>query len=880
LSTAPHRLGKYEIQQFLGKGNVGEVWKAHDLSNKRDVALKTVYADLQRSDPQFLTRFMNDGQVLVTLRHANLVPVLEVNVARQEQSSEITAYLVMEYIVGQTFANYLQNTSHQGNFPALSAISRFFTSLGLALDYAYQREIVHGNLTTDNILLNRQDTSQFPGGEPMLTDIGLAQLLGLAANTYTKVPLYLSPEQAQGRPPSPRSDVYALGVILYEIYTGTVPFHGESSIAVMSQHMQSLPTPPALINPIVPSGLSEVILRALAKDPSSRYPNVSAFAAAIASASTRLSSISISPETARKDIPLPSGPGNSLLGVAQPPPVPGSSQFRFSGRPSLSGLTPKEVPGYVPELPSTPPSLLSQAQPTVTSPAPSEANKAVQSARPPIPTASSPLPAVQPQGLETSLPPQTPVPVEPKKPDSHTQAISLSAILQTQQVPTSSVDANAAPTLYRQPGSPSPAPPGLQTSQSPSLPQPLQTYPPGSGATTSQPVNPQYQQQNRTAPPPGLQTPPGQAQRLRPISARPQQRKPKKTSWYIALAALLALVVIGGSLGAIFFLNKGNVNPIASGNGSSRVFFQDGTQHSDQLHFDVQNVAPPPDGQTYFAWLQDTAQQTRPLGALAVHNGRISFIYQGDGKTNLIAITQGILITTEDIGKTPQGPGDHKVYQASFDPALLDGLRSLLYATPGLPDQQSVVAVILDTLHSIDDKAGSIVDTLHSDSPLAKRQAIRVLELLENTQQAQSSGDLPAKYSSQINVPIGLLSSPSQPGYLDILDMQLKQLEPLVAQNTAAQQHLSNVKSALGDLRDWLQKMHDYDVQLLKAADLQDPAMSGVALQLKQVAADSFTGRTIPPNASPQPAPGSAGAQQAYTEAQYMATLTLQSTLP
>src|SRR5437763_7533670 len=74
LSTAPHRLGKYELQQFLGKGNVGEVWKAHDLSNKRDVALKTVYADLQRSDPQFLTRFMTDGQILVALRHANLVP--------------------------------------------------------------------------------------------------------------------------------------------------------------------------------------------------------------------------------------------------------------------------------------------------------------------------------------------------------------------------------------------------------------------------------------------------------------------------------------------------------------------------------------------------------------------------------------------------------------------------------------------------------------------------------------------------------------------------------------------------------------------------------------------------------------------------------------
>jgi serine/threonine protein kinase len=857
-------LGKYELQQFLGKGNVGEVWKAHDLSNKRHVALKTVYADLQRSDPQFLTRFMNDGQVLVVLRHANLVPILEVNVVRQEQSSDITAYLVMEYIVGQTFANYLQNTSHQGNLPPLSAISNFFTSLGLALDYTYEREIVHGNLTPDNILLNQQETSHFPGGEPMLTDIGLLQILGSAINTYTKAPLYLSPEQAQGSPPSQRSDVYALGIILYEIYTGTVPFRGENPVAIISQHIQTLPTPPALINPVVPSGLSEVILRAIAKDPSARYPNVSTFAAAITSANTRLPSFFLSKQQSGQDIALPSGQGNSLLGVAQPPSLPGSSQFRFSGRPPLSGPIPREVLGDKSASPSTPSPLPLQAQPLVTNPLLSETNKAVQSTKPQASGATPQVPPVQPQGLGTPLPPQTAGPIEPNKPDSQTQAISLSAISQAQQVHTSNPDANASQsvnTQYRQPD------------QLPPIPQSLQTPLPNLGANASQPINPQYQQQNRTIPAPQVrQTPQGQAQQLRPIYAQPEQRKRKKTSWYIALVALLALIIIGGSLGAILLLNKGNVNPIASGNSSNRVFFQDGTLHNDQLRINMQNIAPPPNGQTYFAWLQDT----QPLGALSVRNGSISFLYQGDGKTNLIAITQGVLITTEDIGKTPQGPSDHKVYQASFDPQLLDGLKSLLYATPGLPGQQSVVATIQDTLHSIDDKAGSIVDSLGHDNAMAMRQATRIIEMLDNTQQAQSSGDLPAKYPHQLNVTIGLLSSPSQQGYLDILDAQLKQLEPLVVQNSNAQQHLSNVKSALGDLRDWLQKMRDYDVQLLKAADLQDPGTSGIALQLKQVSADSFTGRTIPPNSSPQPVPGSAGARQAYTEAQYMATLYLQ----
>jgi serine/threonine protein kinase len=847
LSTAPRRLGKYEFQQFLGKGNVGEVWKARDLSNRQDVALKTVYADLQRSDSHFLTRFMTDGQVLVMLRHANLVPTLEVNVTRQEQSGEIIAYLAMEYIAGQTFATYLQNTSHQSNFPALSEIINVFTSLGLALEYAYQRGIVHGNLTPANVLLNQQDTSHFPGGEPMLTDIGLVHILGSTASTSSKAPFYLSPEQAQGYPPSQRSDVYALGVILYEIYTGTVPFRGESSTAILSQHVHTLPTPPALINSIIPPALSEVILRALAKDPPARFPTVSAFAAAIADASTMQSSISFSEPLSREDsASQPLRQENSLLGVAQPPAQPGSSQFRFSGRPSLTGLTSWEATGHTPALPSTPPPAQNQ-QPIVTDPLSVEAINAVQSLKselsaeqvqspvqslPPTPAQTTLTSYTQkpPEQSHEELPLQTSEPIEPKQ----MQAISPSVISQVPQTSISNTSENAlqsARTQYQQPEASASVPQALQTSQLPP-----------------------------------------------PVPVIPAQHKQKKTAWYIAFIALLALAIIGGTLGAMFLFNKGGANPAVAGNGNNRVFFQDGTLHNDQLRITLQNVAPPPNGQTYFAWLQDTTQHAQPLGTLSVQNGSVSFLYQGDGThTNLISITQGILITREDIGKTPPGPSDNKVYQASFDPQFLDGLKHLLYSTPGLPSEQSIVATIQDTLHSIDDKAGSIVDTLNHDNAQAIRQATRIIEMLDNTQQAQSSGDLPSQYPSQGNVAIGLLSSPSQQGYLDILDAQLKQLEPLVANNPDAQQHLTNVKSALGDLRDWLQKMHDYDVQLLKAANLQDPGASSAALQLKQVAADSFTGRTIPPNASPQPTAGSAGAQQAYTEAQYMATLFLQS---
>jgi serine/threonine protein kinase len=884
LNTAPHRLGKYEFQQSLGKGNVGEVWKARDLSTKRDVALKIVYADLQRSDSQFLTRFMTDGQVLVTLRHPNLVPVLEVNVTRQEQSNEVTAYLAMEYIAGLTLDSYLQNTSHRGNFPPLLEIASLFACLGKALDYTYQKEIVHGNLAPDNILLNLQDTTHFLGGEPMLVDTGLAQILGSATNMHTKVPLYLSPEQAQGYPPTQRSDVYALGVILYEIYTGTVPFRGTSSVAIISQHIRALPTPPALINPIVPPALSEVILRAMAKDPVSRFPNVSTLAEAIAEAHTMPASLSISEQPAREDKKIPDQPvrrENSILGVAQPLSLPGTVQFRYSNVPSL--IDDVEAP-----LPIVPAASSSPAKPIVTNPLPSEVNTSIQSSKPqpaqqsvaqiqnavtlPPPGQQS---ATQIQGATTLPPPSysqpTPTPniprtvsgpltrptlrpIEPRTPISGTQEISLSAMQNAQSAGRGySANANV---------------PQSTNTQSQPLFNLHQT-------TAFTPMTPrQAPPLNATGPVQPLQ----QAQPLAPAPFITKLRGQKKSTLYISLVALLALIIIGGTLIAFLLSNKGNAHQVVTVTGPDRVFFQDANgSHSNQLQINMQNVPDPPGGKTYFAWLQTTDQQSLPLGALSVQNSNVSFMYLGDSKrTNLISITQGILITTEDAGATPKNPSDVKVYQASFDTQLLDNLKYLLYATPGLPGQQSVLATILDSLHSIDDKAGSIVDSLGHDNGLVVRQATRMIETLDNTKQAQSSGDLPAKDASQLSIGIGLLSSPSQQGYLDILDAQIKQLQPLVANNTVIQQHLTNVQNALADLRDWLQKMHDYDVQLLKAADLQSSTVSGIALQIQQVSADSLNGHIIPPNSSAQPTLGSAGAQQAYSEAQYIATLYLQ----
>src|SRR5437763_8215010 len=204
MNEVPRRLRRYELRQQIGRGNVGEVWRAYDLQLRRDVAVKIVHTDLQ-SDPHFLSNFTQEGQALTSLRHANIVQVHDVAVSRSAQGNDTAAYILMEYVGGQTLVDYL-NTARKGAFPSLAEIVYLFTSLGVAIDYAHQKGIVHGNLKPSNILLDQRHTAQFEVGEPMLTDFDLPRLIGNAAVIGS--PFYMSPEQAKGREPGNRSDIY------------------------------------------------------------------------------------------------------------------------------------------------------------------------------------------------------------------------------------------------------------------------------------------------------------------------------------------------------------------------------------------------------------------------------------------------------------------------------------------------------------------------------------------------------------------------------------------------------------------------------------------------------------------------------------------------
>lgn len=772
MNATPRRLGKYELQKLLGHGSTGEVWKGVDVQSRQDVAVKLLHPDLLQNDPNFITLFMEEWQGIAALHHANIVQVREANISRpSEDSNETTPYIVMDYIEGQTtLAKSIQRTSRIGMFPPVSEIVNLFTRVGAAIDYAHEQGIVHNNIKAANILLDIKNTTQLPAGEPMLTDFGIAHLPG-NNNAST---LYISPEQVKGEEANPRSDIYSLGVILYEICTGVLPFQGESSVAIMMHHLNTLPTSPMLINPNIPLPLSEVILRAMAKDPKTRFATATLLARAIAEAC----SVEGSPQMTLNKSEEPFSYRNS--GPLRDPtsrvrqPANGMTSFLGVSQP-LSDISSKHAVQ------------------------PGQGNLGKQT-----------------MGANTrpmSFPPQ----VNPKTPATITAAQHIV------------------------------------------LPQP-QTQTSGRLATPSMKV-------------------PATSVISSAIAADDLKLRSKSflSPVVLAIIGLLLLLVVVGSLGVSLLFRSAST---PSTNGVvGHVFFQDDALgKNDMLRIAVQNIPDPPQGKHYVAWLQSVSGRARALGNLTLQNGSATLLYPGDAKhSNLLAFIRGVFVTEENDGTSiPATPAlDAKVYQADLPAASFPYIQHVLYSLPGYPTHASLISGLFDSIKGINDKAVSVVDSVQSKQgyALAQRQAIRIIELIDGSQFARSSGDLPASYPGMLSLPVGLLSSPAQQGYIDTLSAQIDKISQAAGDNDALRQHAQNVSNALADLKSWVQLMRGYDAQILKASNLGDPAVLTVALQLKQLAGDAYTGRTIPPNGGPTAAPGSAGSYQAYVECQYLASL-------
>ncbi|MFN8457334.1 MAG: protein kinase [Anaerolineae bacterium] len=266
------KLGSHEIIAAIGQGGMARIYKGFHAELHRYTAIKVVHWGLQE-DPEFTERFRREAQAIAILRHPNIVQIFDFG----QHSSGY--YMVMEFIEGSDLAVILrQHRERKELFPRDKTI-RVIRDVAAALDYAHSRGVIHRDVKPSNIMIT-------PEGQPILTDFGLVMLpthksQATIGNTFG-TPHYVAPEQAISSAAAvSASDIYSLGVILYEIATGQLPFDDESPLSVALKHISDTPPPPTSINPNLPLDVSEVIMRALAKDPTDRFATAGDLASAL-----------------------------------------------------------------------------------------------------------------------------------------------------------------------------------------------------------------------------------------------------------------------------------------------------------------------------------------------------------------------------------------------------------------------------------------------------------------------------------------------------------------------------------------------------------------------------------------------------------------------
>ncbi|MCL6511860.1 MAG: tetratricopeptide repeat protein [Anaerolineae bacterium] len=327
-------LGKYTLVRALGAGGMGSVYLAHDSLLERDVAIKVILPQLTHQ-PGFYERFHREARVVASLRHPHIVQVYDFAVERGDPTTEDDdrPFMVMEYLDGGSLKDRLAQLRERGESLPLAEAASILTAIAGALDYAHGRGMIHRDVKPANILFRSQNAL---AREPVLTDFGIARIAGEAAQPghaslsggLVGTPAYMSPEQASGQAVDARSDVYSLGIVLYEMVCGRVPFRADSPTAVLLQHINQAPPSPAQFNPNVPPAVQDVIARALAKQPEARFRSTGELAAALNAA------LAAPPAPVASDDHALDAPTVRDMQPAAPPSAPSAAPAPSTGQPT------------------------------------------------------------------------------------------------------------------------------------------------------------------------------------------------------------------------------------------------------------------------------------------------------------------------------------------------------------------------------------------------------------------------------------------------------------------------------------------------------------------------------------------------------------------
>lgn len=260
------QLGRYEVLGELGQGAMGIVYKAKDPLIDRVVAIKTINLGLALDEKEeYEGRFYQEAKAAGRLNHPNIVTIFDVG-----KSGDV-AYIAMELLEGRE----LRDIMNDGGLLPVEQVLDIVAQVAQGLAYAHEHEIVHRDVKPSNIMVIRD-------GHVKITDFGIARMASSAVRTQTGMvlgsPKYMSPEQVMGKALDQRSDIFSLGVMLYEMLTGQAPFNGENVNAIMYQTLNAVPAPPSTLNPAVPEMANFIVAKALAKKLEDRYQNARDFA--------------------------------------------------------------------------------------------------------------------------------------------------------------------------------------------------------------------------------------------------------------------------------------------------------------------------------------------------------------------------------------------------------------------------------------------------------------------------------------------------------------------------------------------------------------------------------------------------------------------------